>query len=62
MVSRACEQVGLTRSRHYIWLNADPKYREAFIEAEAEFTESLIHEAITRGRDGKPKPIIWRAN
>ena len=66
VISRACQHVRtnrkatLDRSRHYKWLSEDPQYREAFIQADAAFTESLIGEAITRARDGKPKPIIWQ--
>lgn len=60
VVSRACRSVGLNRSLHYTWLERDKKYLAAYIQADAEFTESLIDEAITRGRDGKVKPVIWQ--
>lgn len=60
VVPYACAQSGLVRSCHYAWLEKDHKYRQAFLEADAGFTESLIQEAVTRGRDGRPKRVIFQ--
>ena len=57
-VTGACEAAKISRTIHYVWLQEDGDYREAFELAKAELTESLEREAVRRARDGWNEPVF----
>ena len=59
VVTHAAEGAGIDRRLHYKWINSDEKFRLAFEEADKQFTDSCIKEAVIRGQDGRPKPTWY---
>jgi hypothetical protein len=60
IVTHAAEGAGIDRRLYYKWMDSDKKFRLAFEETDKQFTDSCIKEAVIRGRDGRPKPIVFR--
>jgi len=52
IVTKACEDVGLSRDTHYRWLKEDPEYAQevtAIEDVALDFAESELHKRIKEG-------------
>jgi hypothetical protein len=58
-VSEAAARAGVHRTLHYRRLESDPKYREAFKEAERQASQLLEDEAIRRALVGVRRPLMY---
>ena len=56
-IAQSAEITEIDRSTHYDWLNTDPDYKTAFIEAGEQAAERLEQEARRRAVDGVEKPV-----
>ena len=59
VIKRACKLAGVGRSSHYEWMEANPKYRRAFEEAQEDAADNLEAEVYRRAVKGVKKPIGW---
>jgi len=57
-IRHAAKAAGIGRQTHYDWLEADPKYADAFAEAEHEACEALEAEARRRAVEGVEQPVF----
>lgn len=54
IVSAACKNSGISRDKHYYWMNRDPKYKAAvedIAEISVDFAETKLLESIKNGSD-----------
>lgn len=54
IVTPACEQVGIDRTTHYLWLEKDPEYKaeyERIGEQTIDFAENALLKSIKGGSD-----------
>lgn len=59
-IGRACEDIGITRTTYYRWLEADPEFVAGCKLATAAFGEKLENEAFRRAHDGWDEPVFFR--
>ena len=59
-VRAAAESAGITPARHSQWLEEDPRYWEAFAQAQQEVADALQGEAIERALHGWLQPVFFR--
>jgi hypothetical protein len=59
-VSAAAKAAGIAPDRHVQWLEEDPRYWEAFTEAQQEVADALQGEAIERAVHGWLEPVFYR--
>ena len=59
-VRAAAEAAEITPARHSRWLEEDPRYWEAFVQAQQEVAGALQGEAIERAVQGWLKPVFYR--
>lgn len=57
-VTRASDEIGLDRGRHYAWLRKDEEYRAKFAEAEQRAARNLEDEAYERAITGARRPVL----
>lgn len=57
-VSRSADAAGVSRSRHYEWLDDDDDYKRAFADAEDEAGDKLEAEARRRAIEGVEEPVF----
>ncbi len=58
-LSAAAEAAGVSRRRHYQWMELDPTYPERFVEAQEIANENLEKEARRRAVEGWTEPIFY---
>ena len=56
-VDLAAQAAGIARATHYEWMKHDPTYPALFAEAEELAAQTLLDEAVRRGRDGWDEPV-----
>ena len=56
-VDLAAKSAGIARSTHYEWMKTDQQYPALFAEAEELAAQTLLDEAVRRGRDGWDEPV-----
>lgn len=60
-IQAACDAVGIARSTHYDWIDADPDYAARFSgETQERLTETLERAAIVRAVDGAPRGVWYK--
>jgi hypothetical protein len=59
-VRAAAKTAGIATDRHLHWLEEDPRYWEAFTDAQQEVADALQGEAIDRAVNGWLEPILYR--
>ena len=59
-VRAAAEAAEIAPTRHFQWLEKDPRYWEAFAEAQREVADALQGEAIERAVQGWLEPVFHR--
>lgn len=57
-ISKACKEVGISRRAYYDWME-DPKFAEAFKEAEEEFLDSLENVFLSKVQQGDTACVIF---
>ena len=56
-IDLAAKAANISRQTHYDWLKKDPEYPALFAEAEELAAQTLLDEAVRRGRDGWDEPV-----
>lgn len=59
-LTKAAKIARVSRSTHYLWLQRDGGYAAEFRRVEAEVVDMLEEEAIRRGKDGIPQPVVYK--
>lgn len=59
-VREAAELVGISRRTHNRWLDADPDYARAFVDAREDAADTLEREAIHRAIVGTDEPVFYK--
>jgi len=59
-ITAAFDAARISRTSHYVWLQEDQDYREAFEAARDEFTDRLEAEAVHRAHDGWTEPVFYQ--
>jgi hypothetical protein len=59
-VGKSCRLAGISPQTHYNWLQADPDYKAAYLEAQERSLDVIEQEIIRRGVKGFKEPIIYQ--
>ena len=59
-VCAAAESAGIAPTRHHQWLEEDPRYWQAFADAQQEVANALQDEAVERAVQGWLEPVFYR--
>jgi hypothetical protein len=59
-ITIAAEKAESSRSTHYFWIKADPRYAEEFEDADAEFADRMEAEATRRAMEGTRTPVLYQ--
>jgi hypothetical protein len=58
-ITNTCSAVGINRTTYYNWLDRDPEFAEAIMEAEMELNDDIREVLIQKAADGDMTAVIF---